>query len=497
MKMSHLPTLVETMDSAFQELGNLRPSTEVTIFLIYYSAVTAMEPLEVEQNLGVSRTALLRRFRFALEQAFARAQFLTSRDLNIFRAFVCFLVLLRKNGDFKVSSSMVGLAVRISQSLGLHRDGAHLKTLSPFRIEMRRRAFWGLVVLDHRASEDMGMDPMLVEGTYDTQLPANVDDSELTADMTEIPVSKNRITEMTMSLIRMETLVASININKVINEGFEDNRDDLDAKCDRMWLQTYEDIRQKYLLKSAQDDRYWLLDHMSRAIIAKLRLMARYAMPDRKDEHPLERLVSTTELIEYNHMINSDERSAKWRWIFVAYTRWHGATYLLTEMLQREWSPMIERAWEALNDILRDSCLRELESARDGTVMKIPFQKLYALAAQHRETEFSRLREDKLAAKALLGDAELKSDLTFIYVPSRGVAHDATERWCAAVGLEQDLVMAEERQLEGWKGFDISEPSWMDNMDEWNWPLTDSNADGSPADAVSLVNMDFPLGNLF
>lgn len=53
---------------------------------------------------------------------------------------------------------MTGLLIRMGQALGLHRDGTHFDYLSPFEIEMRRRVWWTLCMLDVRASEDQGTD---------------------------------------------------------------------------------------------------------------------------------------------------------------------------------------------------------------------------------------------------------------------------------------------------------------------------------------------------
>jgi hypothetical protein len=47
---------------------------------------------------------------------------------------------------------MTGVAVRLGQTMGLHRDGITLG-LSPFETEMRRRLWWHLVHLDFRAAD--------------------------------------------------------------------------------------------------------------------------------------------------------------------------------------------------------------------------------------------------------------------------------------------------------------------------------------------------------
>lgn len=56
---------------------------------------------------------------------------------------------MQENTDPCSLWTLLGVAVRIGQGLGLHRDGTSLG-LSPFEIEMRRRLWWNIVVLDAR-----------------------------------------------------------------------------------------------------------------------------------------------------------------------------------------------------------------------------------------------------------------------------------------------------------------------------------------------------------
>ena len=99
---------------------------------------------------------------------------------------------------------MTGLAVRIMQSLGLHKDGSKFG-LPPFEIEIRRRLFWQLHVLDIRAAEDYGLQSTTSMTTKDLPLhPANVNDADLYPKMTTAPVSSSGFTDMTLALLRLQ-----------------------------------------------------------------------------------------------------------------------------------------------------------------------------------------------------------------------------------------------------------------------------------------------------
>jgi hypothetical protein len=58
---------------------------------------------------------------------------------------------------------------------------------------------------DSRAAEDHGIALNTSEGTSDTRYPMNVDDSDLSPDMIEIPTEKAKWTAMSFSLLMMKT----------------------------------------------------------------------------------------------------------------------------------------------------------------------------------------------------------------------------------------------------------------------------------------------------
>lgn len=153
-------------------------SLEPLLFAIYYSAVTSSTSETCLAKWGETRETLLRRYRFGVEQALARANFLVNDEMVILQAFVIFMILMRRNDDARKIWTMTGLAVRMAQTLGVHRDGAHFN-LTPFEIEMRRRLWWQVCILDARASEDHGCDPTIVEAQFDTKMVSEQCTSEL------------------------------------------------------------------------------------------------------------------------------------------------------------------------------------------------------------------------------------------------------------------------------------------------------------------------------
>ena len=112
-------------------------------------------------NFGEAKLDLLFRYRHGLENAFAKADFLNSPNTTLLQAFALYLFLARCYDSPRKVWMMTGLIVRMAHYVGLQRDGAQFNHLSHYEVEMRRRVWWAVVLLDVRASEDQGTDTII------------------------------------------------------------------------------------------------------------------------------------------------------------------------------------------------------------------------------------------------------------------------------------------------------------------------------------------------
>ena len=94
-----------------------------------------------------------------------------------------------------------GIAIRIAQSIGLHRDGA-LMRLPVLATEVRRRLFWELRLIDLGCAEDCGFLPTHIYGA-DTRLPLNINDDDISSGDVIPPVERKGFTDMTYALVRV------------------------------------------------------------------------------------------------------------------------------------------------------------------------------------------------------------------------------------------------------------------------------------------------------
>jgi Fungal specific transcription factor domain len=198
-KLAHTPTREKQVLQSASQLTSLSRHMECIMFSTYYAAVTSMSETDCLVSFGENKTDLLARYKFANEQALARADFLRTDSVYVLQAITLFLLCMRKHEDSRYIWSMSAIAVRMAQGLGVHRDGSHYTNLTPFKQEMRRRLWWTVMQLDLRSSEDLGTDLAFYEMMSDAKLPRNLNDEDITPDMTELPESRKGGTDITVS----------------------------------------------------------------------------------------------------------------------------------------------------------------------------------------------------------------------------------------------------------------------------------------------------------
>lgn len=153
----HIPSIEPALLEGMRTMRDVSKPLEALMFVVYYGTATSISADECHDVFGEEQSVVLNRFRSGLHQAFGRARLLQTDDILVLGAFVMFVVLLRHH-DPRLSWNLTGLAVRLLQSLGLHRDGSSLN-LSKFDAEMRRRLWWSICLLDTPASEDRSCTP--------------------------------------------------------------------------------------------------------------------------------------------------------------------------------------------------------------------------------------------------------------------------------------------------------------------------------------------------
>jgi len=396
-------------------------------------------PVQIIINFGSSKTDLSLRYRLGLEHALAKADFLNRPDIVLVQAFAIFLGVVRRHDSPRFVWMMTGLVIRMAQYLGLQRDGAHFKHLTPFEMEMRRRVWWAVCMLDVRASEDQGTDLTIPSGSFDTKVPLNINDADINPETKEMPTERDGMTDM--SFARMSIGLCDLT-RQMMAPGVRDGAAGQENQS-RLLNEIYQKYEHGYFphAKEPGNIAYWLGVTIARLVRAKMTLVVSlpvlFTSPSEHctDEIRTKLLVSAIEVAEYNHAINAEQACRQWHWICQTYTHWHAIVYLMIEISRRPWSSIIERAWVALHS----SWLIPAQTSVDKNLrIWFPLRKLMAKARKHRDVELNRLRADPQAAARLdMEDRKIPLPSSSGIIPTGSSGNVFRDWWCRLVEIPE------------------------------------------------------------
>jgi hypothetical protein len=356
--------------------------------------VVSLTPEQCQQLLDEDKPSLLKKYRFATEQALARADFLNSSSLMCLQALSFFLIFVRHCDDSRLVWALGGLAIHLAQALGIHRDGTHFG-LNPFDTEMRRRLWWQISLLDNRSAEDHGVDPTFTEQFYDTKIPLNLNDDDIYPGMKEYPKERVGATEMTFCLIRYELGVFSRRFNFTAPGGyspFQDQEMSLEEK-ERRIDECHRRLEDKYLQHCDMNmPIYWVAATVARLILAKMWLIVHhpraYSVVDGEPSLPPEIrdrvFITSVEVIEFSHLLEKNENTAKWGWLFRTYMQWQSVAFALSEICTRPPGPEVDRAWQAIESVYDE---RMMSSKYQKGMLWKPLRHLMAKARARRAAQ--------------------------------------------------------------------------------------------------------------
>lgn len=269
---------------------------------------------------------------------------------------------MRHASDPRSLWAFTGVAVRCGQRMGLHRDGESLG-LPPFDTEMRRRLWWQIVILDCRTAELAGTGVSVMANLWDTRIPLNINDSDLSPDMQQLPKEHAGPTEMMHCLLRYS-------IGQVLRSPGSFNA--FDGAWQRLSSSTVplaekdgaidelENLIQDKFLKYCDPTipLHLMTSMLGRAAIASMRLVAHHPRqyPDKgahlsQDEK--EKLFAISlKVIEIDNLAHSTKSLHRFLWHGRAYFQWHAFIYLMSELCVRTLGEQVEKAWQQVNEAL-------------------------------------------------------------------------------------------------------------------------------------------------
>ena len=294
-------------------------------------------------NFNTDKNQLLARYRLGTEQALEQADFLNDPDMTVLQALAIYLSVLQYTGEARSAWSLTGVLVRLAVCMKLHHDGPHLVNVASFEIEMRRRLWWQICLIDSR-SEDLQVSAYKIrQEMFDTQMPVNTDDAGLNPGMSTSPIATERWTEMTIFLIRCEVWKLSRRLQSV-------TAIDMDERLELLHENTY----LKHLDPSQPIHAF--IATMTRLFLTKVSLILHTKKQSVRAMQPLPANSSQSDklfipsllITEYTNALQNEPSWSNWRWqIQGRQPPWHALHVVLAQLCTRNWDALCDRAWSS------------------------------------------------------------------------------------------------------------------------------------------------------
>ena len=290
---------------------------------------------------------------------------------------------------------LTGVAVRIGQAIGVHRDGAALG-LAIFETEMRRRLWWQILQLDGQSTHRCGLDISTWSKSWNSQMPSNLNDSDLYPGMKTIPVEHIGATEMMFCLVRATfgqffkdtgsraAFDGSLGSSTKSVADKDRSIDELEARIESRFLRFCDPSIPLHILVTG----------VARSGLYALRLMVHHPRqyPDKGASMPQEEkdMLFTTSLrmIELGSMGRSAENLRHFLWHMFVQFQLDVFVYMLGELQNRTSGELVERAWHEVK--LAYEFYPEFLDDRSNALY-VAIRNLTLKAWQRRETELARI----------------------------------------------------------------------------------------------------------
>jgi hypothetical protein len=354
-KMLHVPSTRRMIEKLSANPGLASGSEECLLFAIYHFAIFSVAEEECARRFGRSRQALRSQYHLALRQALVNTSFLKTTHLAVLQALVLLLLSSRDHYDPHTYWILTGVAIRIAQRIGVHRDGQRLG-LSPFQVEMRRRLFFQLMPLEARASQMAGMGASMLPDSWDTQPPLNIDDEKIWPDTAELPQEQAGATDMIFCLSR-------VCVGKALTTGDGSGswtfRNPVAAE--EVVNRAESTLEEKYIRYcDVINPLHFLAVCMARAGIStmRLRIRLRGAMGhDPTDADAMEAVQLALKVLDTDAAVCAHPGLSKYRWHLATFTiwgTWDACIVLLTTLARRGrlFSPAeADAAWRTVESL--------------------------------------------------------------------------------------------------------------------------------------------------
>ncbi|RYP13680.1 hypothetical protein DL765_006762 [Monosporascus sp. GIB2] len=356
LKVLHVPSIAGIVRTLNGDWASLEPGVSALILAVSFAVVSVLSGDEVMVSFGVAKKDIIARYRLGTEQALERADLLRTTDLRAVEAYTIYLNILQHSGESVPAWSLLGALVRVGVRLQLHHDGSHFSDMLEFEKERRRRLWWQICLMDARATGPRSSDFSVSESMFDTKMPANVNDADISANLSTVTAVSGR-TDMTFSLIRYQLWRLSRQVRSYIATAAFAQIRILD-----LFRRGVQEIEETHLVGLDTDrpiDSF--ITNMARLSIARIELILQQELTFPRS-HSLNSFDSLTvpsrrttseaafskaiSILEYTWTLEHKPAWRPWRWLLgSSLTPWNALNIVLVHICSTPWKQEYSQAW--------------------------------------------------------------------------------------------------------------------------------------------------------
>lgn len=356
IKVFHAPSVQQIISNASGSLDDVPKNVECLMFGIYCTAIESLGNSECIAIMGEPKDVVSQRFKTASHLALIRASFLKTSDPIVLQALVLFNTSLI-NFDARVVWILTGVAARIGQRIGLHRDPETLG-LPPFECEMRRRLWYQIMMQDGFAEKLAGTGGTMFFG--EVKRPSNLNDSDLSPDMKELPQEHQGATEMMFFLIRChlgEFLRHSANPHSSFDGVWNRlSAESTSLKAKDKAIDELEALYQRKFLDHCDRNIPWhfMCTYLSKGVVAMLRFIAHCPdgtdakLPQSEKDLLFEWAVS---VVRWQNMAYTAKEMQGCLWHINSHFQWKAFVYFVSALKHRTQGPDVDQAWKEVQTV--------------------------------------------------------------------------------------------------------------------------------------------------
>ncbi|EFR05340.1 C6 zinc finger domain-containing protein [Nannizzia gypsea CBS 118893] len=292
LKVTHTPTLQARIIDAASDITNIKPTLEALMFSIYSISILSLTEDQCSGFFGSPKKDILTGYQTSCQQALGNCDVLQSCDYECLTALYLYLVAIRPATNPASLSSLLSVAIRIAQRIGIHRESMYSKW-PPLQAEIRRRLWWSLVIFDNRICEMSDHGTTSLNPSWDCRIPLNVNDSELQPEVKATPViAEYKPSEMIFVVLRCEVAdfirCSAFHLeftNPCFNRVMASRPSNIEETQQLIALERT--IEEKYLAScNSENPLHYMTTWTIRGYLAKYRLLQHYALSAEKQPDP-------------------------------------------------------------------------------------------------------------------------------------------------------------------------------------------------------------------